>query len=189
MIHDKGDLIRLLDFDPDFIIDLRYATTHNFTGEVIYSSNQCYINKHTAMRLIEAKNIFKSHGYQVKIWDAYRPIRAQKRFFEIFPNPDYVAPPPDTTFPATLRATHLNGLCVDLTLVQANGEELEMPSAFDDFSGKASLSCPDITPAARKNGLYLKEVMERVGFEGYEHEWWHFYDRQTPPTPFLDFPI
>ncbi|QAT42442.1 M15 family metallopeptidase [Aminipila luticellarii] len=185
----KGDLIRLLDLDSDFIIELKYATPDNFTGRIIYESGECYINKNTAKLLIEAKNIFKSDGYSVKIWDAYRPIRAQKKFFEVLPDPDFVAIPPDMHTLKNFRATHLNGLCVDLTLVDKNGNELEMPSGFDDFTEKASLSCPDISEKGRENALYLKKVMEKVGFEGYDREWWHFYDKKTPPTPFLDYPI
>lgn len=188
-MNEKGDLVRLLDLDSDFIIELKYATPNNFTGEIIYSSNECYINKHTANHLIKAKNIFQSDGFRVKIWDAYRPISAQKRFYQILPDSNYVAPPPDMNTLTTFRATHLNGLCVDLTLVDTIGNEIEMPSKFDDFTEKAKLSCPTISKTARKNGLYLKQVMESVGFEGYEYEWWHFYDRLTPPTPFLDFLI
>jgi len=188
-MNDKGDLVRLLDLDPDFVIELKYATSNNFTGQAIYASNECYINKNTAKLLIEAKNIFQSDGYRVKILDAYRPIRAQKRFYEILPDPNFVAPPPDISNVTKFRANHLNGLCVDLTLIDQNGNEIEMPSEFDDFTEKASLSCQTISETGRKNATYMKQVMERVGFEGYEYEWWHFYDRRTPPTAFLDFPI
>lgn len=188
-MNEKGDLVRLLDLDSDFIIELRYASPDNFTGQIIYTSNECYINKHTAKLLIQAKNIFRSDGFCVKIWDAYRPIRAQKRFYEILPDPNFVAPPPDMSKLTKFRATHLNGLCVDLTLVDLDGNEIEMPSEFDNFTEKASLSCNTISNVAKENALYLRQVMERVGFEGYEYEWWHFYDRRTPPTAFLDFPI
>jgi D-alanyl-D-alanine dipeptidase len=188
-MNEKGDLIRLLDLDKEFIIDLKYATKNNFTKQKIYNSNECYINKNTALLLIKAKNIFKADGYQVKIWDAYRPISAQKRFFEICPNPDFVALPPDMSKIKTFRPLHLNGQCVDVTLVDADGNDLEMPTGFDDFSKMAGLGCPDIPEIPRKNAEYLRSVMESVGFKGYESEWWHFYDMKTPPAPFLDFQI
>ena len=54
-----GNLIRLLDLDDDFIIDLKYATSDNFTHEVIYDSNECYLDEHTAEILIAAKNLFR----------------------------------------------------------------------------------------------------------------------------------
>ena len=80
-IYSQGDLIKLLDLDQDFIIDLKYATTDNFTGEKIYNSAECYVNQHTAEILIKARDIFKKDGYRLKIWDAYRPISAQAKFW------------------------------------------------------------------------------------------------------------
>lgn len=186
-MNEQGDLVRLVDIDSDFIIDLRYASAENFTKKKIYGSAECYINKNTANLLIRAKNVFKEDDFRVKIWDAYRPISAQKRFFEILPNPDFVAIPPDMSTLKTFRPTHLNGLCVDITLTDRKGNEIPMPSEFDDFSAKASLNCPDIADIPRKNATYMKRVMESVGFQGYDMEWWHFYDVTTPPTPFMDF--
>ena len=185
----QGDLIKLLDLDKDFIIELKYATADNFTNQVIYSSNECYVNKNTAKLLIEAKNKFKADGYRVKIWDAYRPISAQRKFWEVMPDPDFVAMPPELNPNKKPRTNHLNGLCVDITLTDLDGNELEMPSEFDDFSEKASLNCLTSSEEGRKNATYMKEVMESVGFEGYSMEWWHFYDRKTAPTAFSDYPL
>ncbi|MFR5149694.1 MAG: M15 family metallopeptidase [Ruminococcus sp.] len=67
----------------------------------------------------------------MKIWDAYRPIRAQKRFWEIMPNDDFIARPPDMTKIKKFRPTHMNGMCVDVTLTDKEGNEIEMPSPFD----------------------------------------------------------
>ena len=78
-MNKDNNLIRLLDLDEDFIIDLKYATEDNFTGQRVYASSECYLDKHTAEMLIEAKEKFKKDGYRVKVWDAYRPISAQKR--------------------------------------------------------------------------------------------------------------
>lgn len=183
----QGDLIRLIDLDYDFIIDLKYSTSHNFTKQQIYNSSECYINKNTAILLIKAKNIFKQSGYKVKIWDAYRPISAQIRFFEILPDNNFVATPPDMSTVSKFKPSHMNGLCVDITLTEMNGNELPMPSKFDDFSEKASLNCTTTNEILLKNGMYLKSVMELVGFKAYEGEWWHFYDVQTPPVPYMDF--
>lgn len=185
---DKGDLVRLLDIDSEFIIELKYATNDNFTKKRIYSSNECYINKNTAKLLIKAKNIFKSDGYRVKIWDAYRPISAQENFWKILPDDQFVARPPDMDN-IKLRPTHLNGLCIDITLTDLNGKNIPMPSEFDDFSGKASILFKDIPSDIRKNAIYLRNVMESVGFKGYDSEWWHFYDITTNPVPFMNFQI
>lgn len=185
----KGNLIRLIEFDPEFIIDLRYATPNNFTGQRIYNSKECWLDKNTASRLVKAKNIFKKRNYRVKIWDAYRPISAQEKFWEIMPNDDFVARPPDMNKIKTFRPTHMNGLCVDITLTDIDGNEIQMPCEFDDMTERASLNCITTSEEGRTNALYMKSVMEEVGFRGYVNEWWHFYDVCTEPTPFMDFQI
>ncbi|HKK95337.1 MAG TPA: M15 family metallopeptidase [Anaerovoracaceae bacterium] len=188
-VYDQGNLIKLFDVDDDFIVDLKYAKANNFTGHIIYNSNECWIDKHTAEILIKARNIFKRNGYKVKIWDAYRPISAQAKFWEVMPNDEFVARPPDMSKIKKFRPTHMNGLCVDITLTDMYGNDIKMPSEFDDMSEKSSLKSNLSTPVRRKNATYMKEVMESVGFEGYENEWWHFYDVSTEPTPFMDFQI
>lgn len=188
-MNDQGDLIRLLDLDQDFIIDLIYATPHNFTKQQIYQSGECYIDKHTAARLIEAKNTVKGDGYRMKIWDAYRPVSAQKRFWDILPDNNFVARPPDMNTLKEFRPSHMNGQCVDVTLTDLDGNDIPMPSEFDDFTEKASLDCPSTDPTLRKNAAYLRDVMVKAGFRPYSGEWWHFYDMTTKPVPYLDFQI
>lgn len=185
----KGNLVRLLDMDEEFIIELKYATADNFTGVQIYQSNDCWIDEHTAELLIMAKNIFKEDGYRVKVWDAYRPIRAQRKFWEVMPKPGFVARPPELSEIKTSRPTHMNGMCVDVTLTDRDGKEMEMPCPFDTMDERAALDCPKNPEEGRKNGKYLKEVMESVGFEAYEQEWWHFYDVTGTPAPFSDYEV
>lgn len=188
-LNGKGNLVRLLDIDKDFIIDLKYATTDNFTGQKVYSSGECWMDRHTAEILIKARDIFRRDGYRVKVLDAYRPISVQKKFWDIFPVDGFVAQPPDMSRPRTFSPAHLNGMAVDVTLTDADGNELEMPSSFDDFSDKAALRNAPLGSAGEKNASYLKEVMERVGFRAYRDEWWHFNDISTEPAPYMDFQI
>lgn len=188
MSNEKGNLIKLTDIDNEFLINLKYAESDNFTGQVVYNSKECWLDRNTAQLLIKAKNIFKKDGYKVRIWDAYRPISAQKRFWEIMPNDDFVARPPDMATIKKFRPTHMNGLCVDITLADMNGENIEMPSEFDDMTEKASINFHS-DDTGMKNALYMRKVMESCGFKGYDKEWWHFYDITTEPTPFLDFEI
>ena len=189
MIREQGNLIRLLDLDDDFIIDLKYATADNFTGMKIYASGECWIDRHTAQILCQAKDMFKKDGYRVKIMDAYRPISAQARFWELLPDDRFVARPPDIAVIKKFRPTHMNGMCVDVTLTDMDGNELEMPAPFDTLTVEASLNYPGHTETARKNGTYLRNVMESVGFLHYDDEWWHFYDMTGEPQPFTDYPI
>ena len=69
------------------------------------------------------------------------------------------------------------------------GNEIEMPSPFDAMDERASLNYSGHSETGRRNGEYLKQVMESVGFQAYECEWWHFYDVSTDPAPFSDYEI
>ena len=181
-----GNLIRLFDLDDDFIVDLIYSTKENFTGEVVYNFTECYIDKDTAKRLINARNLAKKDGYRMKIWDAYRPVSAQERFWELLPDNNFVAYPPDMEHMTEFKNSHMNGQCVDVTLTDMNGNDIEMPSGFDEFSDKARLDCCKEGTVARKNGEYLKDIMMQSGFSPYDGEWWHFYDRNVTPCRYSD---
>lgn len=181
-------LVRINDLDPTIVIDLRYATADNFTGKVIYPTAVGVINRETGERLRQANEIFRRDGYRIKVWDAYRPYSCQQLLWNAFPDPRYVINPAHDNM-INLRPRHNNGMSVDITLVDANGNELEMPTGFDDFSERAHPDYPGMTPEARRNMEYLTAVMESVGFEGISTEWWHFNDMVGTPGPHLDIPL
>ena len=71
---------------------------------------------------------------------------------------------------------HSRGNTVDISLVNTNGDPVEMPSGFDDFTSRADRNYSDVSQAAGENARYLEEVMTAVGFVGYSGEWWHYSD-------------
>ena len=73
---------------------------------------------------------FSVFGEPRKVFDCYRPPAAQQRFWEILPDERYVSNP-------AKGSRHTKGTAVDLTIVDKNGAELEMPSVFDDFTERA----------------------------------------------------
>lgn len=79
--------------DPEIIVDLRYATTNNFTHQVIYDFTTAIVRTGTAHKLAKASALVKQQGYRLKVWDAYRPVSAQRRLFEVYPDPEFVAQP------------------------------------------------------------------------------------------------
>ena len=105
------------------------------------------------------------------------------------PNADFIARPPDMTKIKKFRPTHMNGMCVDVTLTDKYGNEIEMPSPFDTMDERAALNYAGHSEVGRRNGEYLKKVMESVGFQAYKCEWWHFYDVSAEPVPFSDYEI
>lgn len=182
-------LVLLKDLDNSFIIDLKYATEDNFLKRVMYSVPICAIRKETGEKLVRASKIFKEKGYTIKVWDAYRPLHVQRAFYEACPDSPFVAKPPDEPITSGFRPRHNNGMAVDITLVDKDGKELEMPSEFDDFTEKACPTSELMTEEARKNVDYLIEVMTSLGFRVHPQEWWHFVDGVEEPTPYLDIPL
>lgn len=156
------------DADPDIIIDLKYATPDNFTGKIVYDFDQAIARIDTVKKLVVASELVKKQGYRLKIWDAYRPIYAQRKLFEVYPDPMWVAKP-------NPNFSHQKGITFDLTLVTADGQDVEMPTPFDDFNGGAKRDAT-WTPTATANYRILDNAMTTAGFNGYENEWWDYRD-------------
>ena len=75
---------------------------------------------------------------------------------------------------------HCYGRAVDVTLTDAAGRKLEMPSAFDDFSKKAAAAYTGTDASVRKRIGLLQKAMTSAGFSIYADEWWHFNDLSDP---------
>ena len=162
--------VRITDYIPSLAVDLKYAGTDNFTGQVIYESQEAWLRYGTVKKLISVQQELNEMGYGLKLWDGFRPPSAQFKLWEICPDPTYVSNP-NNGF-----SNHSRGNTVDITLVDENGNEIEMPTGFDDFSAKADRDYSDCTAAAAENARMLENIMEKHGFKGYYGEWWHYTD-------------
>lgn len=167
----EEDFVRIKDYIPDIVVDLKYASADNFTGSVIYDFSDAYLRYGTVKKLANVQNELKRSGMGLKIWDAYRPVSAQFRLWEICPDPTYVADP------TTGWSSHSRGNTVDVTLVFSNGTEAEMPTGFDDFSHYADRDYSDCGETAAANAQLLERIMTENGFQPYVGEWWHFSDQ------------
>lgn len=161
------ELIDVQSLIPRIFVDLKYATPDNFTGTRVYEFHRCFLLKEAALKLAEVQAELESMGLGLKIWDGFRPIETQWKFWELVSDERYVADP-------RKGGRHTRGTAVDVTLVTKEGRELFMPSAFDDFSEKASRDYQEASEEAIRNRELLQEVMEKHGFVGYANEWWHF---------------
>lgn len=162
--------VRVLDYIPSVSQELRYATEDNFTGQVIYDFEDAYLRWGTVKKLKLVSEDLAELGLYIRIWDGFRPVSAQFTLWEVCPDPTYVANP-NKGF-----SSHSRGNTIDLTLVDAGGREVEMPTGFDDFSPKADRNYSDCTDAAANNAQLLEILMEKHGFSGYFGEWWHYSD-------------
>lgn len=168
--------VRVTKYIPEIRQELPYATEDNFTGQVIYDFPDAYLRWGTVKKLRAVSDELAQMGLGLKIWDGFRPVSAQFRLWQVCPNPTYVANP-EKGF-----SSHSRGNTVDLTLVDEAGRELEMPTAFDDFTAKADRDYSDCSETAAENARLLERMMEKHGFSGYFGEWWHFTDTQDYPV-------
>jgi len=177
-IFEMKGLIEVRTIDPTIVVDLIYATDQNFTDQVLYKVEVCLLARGTAEKLAAANAEFARNGYRIKVWDAYRPREVQVTMWENQADGVYVADP-------SVGSNHNRGAAVDLTLVDLNGSELEMPTKFDVFDETASRNYSGMTDEARKNMDYMTEVMTRNGFKPIQAEWWHFNDEDLNKYDFL----
>lgn len=169
----EEDFVRIKDYIPNLFVELKYNTEDNFTGQKIYDFSDAYLRYGTVKKLIKVNEKLKERGLTLKIWDAFRPVSAQFVLWEVYPDATYVANPNNG------YSSHSKGNTVDLTLVTEKGEELIMPTGFDDFSSKADRDYSDCSKEAAANARILEKLMEEYGFKGYFGEWWHFTDRES----------
>ncbi|MCL2817057.1 MAG: CapA family protein [Clostridiales bacterium] len=158
---------------PGVFIDLRYASSDNFTGRAVYDYDRAWLRYSSAQKLKAAQAELLELGFSLKIWDAWRKPKCQFLLWEAMPDPRYIANP------NTGHSAHSRGAAVDVTLVRLDGSEAEMPTNFDDFSERAARGHAGASAEAQANSLLLETVMQKHGFAAYSNEWWHFSDSES----------
>ena len=171
-----ADLVAVVDYIPGIYTELRYASDNNFTHQVIYSFSDAYLRYGTVQKLASAQESLETAGYSLLIWDAFRPVSAQFKLWEICPDPAYVANPEKG------YSSHSRGSTVDITLVTLDGDPVEMPTDFDDFTAMADRDYSDVSEEAAANAGLLEEAMTAAGFKPYSAEWWHYSDTEPYPV-------
>lgn len=175
----KHDLVDITKVNARIILDIRYATTNNFTHKAVYTQAKCYLRKSTAEKLNRVQQELEKQNLGLKIFDGYRPRSVQYIFWRLVPDKRYVAHPDK-------GSRHNRGTTVDVTLVDKQGKELFMPTDFDDFTQKAHRNYTKLALEQSKNRALLEQVMAKHGFIGLPTEWWHFDDRTIQESQLLD---
>jgi D-alanyl-D-alanine dipeptidase len=166
----KPDLVELVKLDPTIKLDIRYATRNNFLGTPVYTQARAFLQRPAAEALLRAQRNLKTHGYGLIIHDGYRPWYVTKIFWEATPVDKriFVADP-------AVGSNHNRGCAVDLSLYDlATGEEVTMPSGYDEMTERAYADFPGGTPDERARRALLRQVMEKQDFKVNLEEWWHF---------------
>ena len=168
--HRPADLVDLSTLDPTIRLDIRYAGSDNFMGLPLYERAAAYMQRPAAEALARAATALEAQGYGLLIHDAYRPWFVTWMFWEATPPEDhmFVADPAQ-------GSRHNRGCAVDLTLYDLKtGQPVEMPSRYDEMSGRSYADFIGGTSRQRALRLILREAMVAQGFEIYPEEWWHF---------------
>lgn len=166
--YDAKQWTELNSLDKSIVIDMRYATVDNFVKAKMYDCGRCFFRPEAAKALAKAHKILKDKGYGgLKMFDCYRPRPYQRRLWDKMPNSNYVTPP-------WKGSQHTRGLAADLTVIDKQGNELDMGTPFDTFSEKAHSDCKDLPAKVLENRKILRGVLESVGFNAIRTEWWHF---------------
>ena len=163
----QSDFVRLKDLSSDFVYELKYATPDNFLKQAVYDCGECYLRKSTAEALVKANKAFIQLGYRIKLFDCYRPLSVQKKMWKILPGTHYVANP-------AKGSKHNRGAAVDLTLVDAQGKELNMGTPFDFFGKEAHHTYTEHSKEVLENRKLLKETLDKYNFKSIYSEWWHY---------------
>ena len=76
------DIVDVRSVAPGIVIDIRYATAHNFIGRPIpgYESAKCLLTRRTAEALARVHSQLREFGLALKIFDCYRPQSAVDAF-------------------------------------------------------------------------------------------------------------
>jgi zinc D-Ala-D-Ala dipeptidase len=101
----------------------------------------------------------------LKVLQEQHPDRPEEELTE--ENAKSVAPP-------QIIPPHSTGGAVDLVLVDADEQELDMGSPLNETGPLMRTLAGELPETAKDNRRMLLVAMEGAGFANYGHEWWHF---------------
>lgn len=199
------DFVSLEDLCPNLFIEAIYATENNFTGSIVpgYKAKKAYMLEVPAKALLEAQKIAIKNDLSLKIFDAYRPVKAVEFFLkwaEEYEDNDTLKKIYYPNFSKSelfekgflaKKSSHSRGIAVDLTLVNLKtGLELDMGTPFDFFDEASNTEYPLISEQQQKNRTILKQIMESQGFVNLPTEWWHYsFLKDIKAEKFYDFDV
>ena len=179
----KSHLVDVRLYTDALEIKMKLATNGTTIGEPFYTRNLCMLQYDTLQKLIAASKLFAEDGYKIVIYDAYRPTSVQQRWFDVVRVHKWVADPS-----IGMGGIHDRGVAVDMTLMDENGVELDMPTAMHTLTEAASRRAT-MTEIQRENVNYMTEIMVQCGFTYINSEWWHFQDSEIANYLPTDHPI
>ncbi|MCL1499578.1 M15 family metallopeptidase [Xanthomonas nasturtii] len=201
----EAGLVDVRGLAPAIALDMRYASSNNFTGRVVpgYVAPRCYLLRPAAEALARVAHTLNAQGYRLQVFDCYRPVRSVQAFVawaadlqdqatkaQYYPQVDKRALLGDYIAPTS---GHSRGATLDLGLLDCRSapcRAVDMGTDFDFFDARAHTDTPDISAAQRAKRRRLLRAMAAEGFANYPMEWWHFTLRPEPtPDTAYDVPV
>lgn len=218
-VYSNFILINLPDVIPDILYEITSASkstasTANtaipgITGKNLYGFTKKYnfkIDKETyyvpllyptAKKLQRAYNKARSEGYNLKVYDSYRPhditISTNNYFRKLYNSNNkvknainydkegnYWGP---SWFLASSVSAHNKGIALDITITNSNNQELKAQTAYD------TLDTSSIVKYNNTVSNKLRNIMLSQGFSPLESEWWHFQDNDYKTSKVNTFHI
>lgn len=145
------------------------------------------VRRGVAQRLAVARTLL-SGGLQLWVVEGHRSIASQQAIIDRYTREVRAAHPDASSheverlvsrFVSPLAvAPHPAGAAVDLTLVDASGQEVDMGTPIDatpeQSGGRCYLAATDISPFARSHRRLLSTALTHAGLVNYPTEWWHW---------------
>ncbi len=167
-------LVDVRSVDSTIQVDLRYATVNNFTGAPLpgYDAMRALLLREAASALARVQARLRSKGLGLRVFDAYRPVRASRAMVDwaervgrrALLESGYISP----------RSRHNLGTSVDLTMIDlVTGAEIPMGTTFDNVADTAA-QITIVSSEELRHRQMLAEAMESEGFSPYGPAWWHF---------------
>ncbi len=183
MVAAASHLVDVRLYTDKFVIKMKLATDATSIGEPFYNRNLCMLQYDTLQKLIMAAEMFEKEGYRIVIYDAYRPTSVQQRWFDVIRVHKWVADPS-----IGMGGIHDRGTAIDMTLMDKDGVEMDMPTAVHTLT-EASSRYAAMTDVQKQNINYMTNIMVQCGFDYIRSEWWHFQDTNTVNYLPTDHPI
>lgn len=181
-IIDNGE--KLVDFPGDFVCVPKYFNMG------LTSDNSMQLREGAVEALVSAKKHLPK-DWDFLIWDGFRPLKLQQKLYDDLTalrkseHPEWDSekvieevgrfvkyPSRDPSHPSP----HNTGGAVDLTIIDSHGKELDMGTAFDEFTEKSYSFGSEVELSLEEstNRKILRDILVAEGFGPYQWEWWHF---------------
>ncbi len=187
-LHEEEILVSLEDISDHELVSVEkysYIKSSNYfkynkifvfneqgSERIFANSDDVYVKAGTLKKLIKVDEELKNQGYNLVIWIGYRDEILQQQLREHLEITMGIKEGRYDLVAAPGMSQHQMGTAVDVTLERIDGESLEMPSLYLDFSNNRLPSLHENNEALK----VLQEAMLANEMQVYNGEWWHFND-------------